>query len=1022
MINFMCHTHLTIKLGPSINFIIGHNGSGKSAVLTALTISLGGKAAATNRGASLKSFIQNGKDQATLIVKIKNQGDNGYRQEEYGDSIIVERQFSRAGSSRFKIKSQAGKIVSTKRGDVDDITDYYGLQIDNPLTVLTQDMARQFLCNSTPAEKYKFFVRGVQLEQLEQDYALVQDQLEAFRATNEEREAYVQELHQELQKALNDYRATSSLSDYMKKLDVYRMKLVWALVVAQERKESHLRRKLQGLQEKIRAAEDEADDARLTFDQATVAMADAEQLFTEAKQERSPILEEQKDVNATREQLKIESSDLLHDQRLARDQVKNIKDKIVRKRTDIDGEERRLEEQNGGGYARRAEELENKRHAAKIADDKTKEHVQKELGLKNNIKQVDDALLSHKTEREPFQIQIEASERQISELRSTNSRDDAYGPKMPQLLRAIQSDQGYKVKPIGPMGNYIHLKKPEWSNILEKFFGNSLNGFIVHHKSDQERLTTIMRQLKCTFPVSIVTERELDYRQHEPDPKFDTVLGVLDIDHPAIINYMILNHNVEQVILIEDMRVAREIMFGERIKNVKACFSFQTNDSTNGERWAYASSGITTTFAEGWTGKPRMKTQVQGLLDHQNKILDQQRQALHQYDGRLSKLREDVEKAKQALTLYKREAHELREAANRAEEDANDLQASLEQGMPQQGRLDQLKKDLQELEDERVKHENIYGQCVVALDAIKAKRQEDFKRTKDLPARIAVANRKVDDVEIRFREVQNVRSNALVKKNELFAAKEELERERDDPDSGLMIAINRVKEIVGQFIAHATEYGDRVPIADNENPTNIKAMYEKIENDINVQEARLGGSAEQLQAAYERAKAKHDQTAQLLQSDKELQTMLMQTLHKRRERWHQFRRHITFRARLNFQHLLSNRAFRGVLRVDHRLRLLDIEVQPDETQAGKGKRAAKTLSGGEKSFSQICLIVALWEAIGAPIRCLDEFDVFMDNVNRDLAMKLLIDAARNSHGQQFILITPQSMSSLAEGTDVKVHK
>ena len=61
-VNFMCHEQLTVTLGPLINFIIGHNGSGKSAVLTALTICLGGKAAATNRGQNLKSFIKEGKE------------------------------------------------------------------------------------------------------------------------------------------------------------------------------------------------------------------------------------------------------------------------------------------------------------------------------------------------------------------------------------------------------------------------------------------------------------------------------------------------------------------------------------------------------------------------------------------------------------------------------------------------------------------------------------------------------------------------------------------------------------------------------------------------------------------------------------------------------------------------------------------------------------------------------------------------------------------------------------------------
>ena len=64
--NFMCHEFLEVPLGPLINFIIGHNGSGKSAILTAITICLGGKATTTNRGQSLKSFIKEGQEWVLL--------------------------------------------------------------------------------------------------------------------------------------------------------------------------------------------------------------------------------------------------------------------------------------------------------------------------------------------------------------------------------------------------------------------------------------------------------------------------------------------------------------------------------------------------------------------------------------------------------------------------------------------------------------------------------------------------------------------------------------------------------------------------------------------------------------------------------------------------------------------------------------------------------------------------------------------------------------------------------------------
>ena len=54
----------------------------------------------------------------------------------------------------------------------------------------------------------------------------------------------------------------------------------------------------------------------------------------------------------------------------------------------------------------------------------------------------------------------------------------------------------------------------------------------------------------------------------------------------------------------------------------------------------------------------------------------------------------------------------------------------------------------------------------------------------------------------------------------------------------------------------------------------------------------------------------------------------------------------------------------------------------------------KTLSGGEKSYSTISLVLALWSQIQPPFRILDEFDVFMDSLNRRIALDQIINYAK----------------------------
>jgi hypothetical protein len=49
-------------------------------------------------------------------------------------------------------------------------------------------------------------------------------------------------------------------------------------------------------------------------------------------------------------------------------------------------------------------------------------------------------------------------------------------------------------------------------------------------------------------------------------------------------------------------------------------------------------------------------------------------------------------------------------------------------------------------------------------------------------------------------------------------------------------------------------------------------------------------------------------------------------VNNRRQRWQQFRSGISVRARVTFTYLLSERKFRGDLKIDHKNALLDIHV------------------------------------------------------------------------------------------------
>jgi chromosome segregation ATPase len=496
-INFMCHEHLTVTLGPLINFIIGHNGSGKSAVLTALTICLGGKATATNRAQNLKSLIKEGKDHASVTVKIKNQGPLAYKPAQYGESIVVERHFSRSGSSGFKLKDVNNKPVTNKKAELEDILDAFSMQIDNPMNVLTQDMARQFLNHSTPKDKYRFFLQGTQLENLSRDYQQIEQSLEVMNSKTEVKETDLGILRHQMESLEKKARRAQQL-ETMRRAEIdLANQAVWAQVQEWEAELQKAVVELENVDNVVKKREKDVEEASELYERADEAHEAAKQTITDVTTEMEPLSQVAAEAKAKFDEVKTQLQQLLLDHRSAKGEVTAKQTTVKGKETDIEQHRHRQAEAENGLYAEKVRELEE----AKIEFEAAKEaYTNHDTGLPELREQFKNAQNNEAAAISKVDKAREDEQRIRSNITKLSGGQrnwiDAYPQprKLQDLLGAI-SRGNFREKPVGPLGKHINLLSSKWGYILEKQFGSNLNGFVVTNKQDQNTLSGLMDRI-----------------------------------------------------------------------------------------------------------------------------------------------------------------------------------------------------------------------------------------------------------------------------------------------------------------------------------------------------------------------------------------------------------------------------------------------------------------------------------------------------------------------------------------------
>uniref|UniRef100_A0A3B1JUU8 Structural maintenance of chromosomes protein 6 n=1 Tax=Astyanax mexicanus TaxID=7994 RepID=A0A3B1JUU8_ASTMX len=868
--NFMCHSLLgPFTFGSNVNFVVGNNGSGKSAILTALIVGLGGKAQTTNRGSSLKGFVKEGESSAEISITLRNR-----------ESITIDLRISSEGLRTYKLKSNTGYLVSSKKEELVSILDHFSIQVDNPVSVLTQEMSKHFLHSKGEGDKYRFFMKATQLEQMKEDYNYIMETKTVTQNTVEKHEEILQDLRRKYKQKEEKYKNLASIDDMQEKLEKLKHQMAWALV-----------RSAAFHRQKTAVRDLERDKEQLLIYGFSLSLS-----ITQS--------------SAADSQARVQQMDHLQSEL----------DALIFQETTL------------------AQQIDQFQQAC--------------TSSKDNLSRM-------RREEQDLQRAVDSKQRDLSALEgSRHGGLRRFGEQMPAFLAAIDEAHRkgqFRKKPVGPLGFCIRLQDADYALAVESCLKALMLAFCCDNYADERVLQALMirsfpqgRRPQIIVSEFIETPYNISNRAVN-HPEFPTVLQALDIDNPVVANCLIDMRGIETVLLIKNSKDARRVMQGGNPpRNCREAFTREGDQvysnryySSDQQRAHYLSRDV----------EQEIRYHFSYLITHE---LHQRIVIWHSMD-RCRKLRLEI--------------NDLRNVEEPQSEDLKPLVTFYTISTY----YNTMSVVMSLLLYMILFYSSVFlfvclGAAVVCVQEELSKSDQEVEKSKHHKKHYEEKRK------THIAQIQTQRNALEEKEQQLQASTEkacEISPERIDIRRTAKSLDTEINHLKRKIITQQEQHGDRDTI--------IREYQESLES--------------------------YNITAQQVKCLKHFTHLLGKIMDTRHDVYTEMRRYLSVRCKYYFDSMLSQRGYTGSMTFNHKTEALSISVQP-----GEGDKAAlsdmRSLSGGERSFSTVCFVLSLWAIAEAPFRCLDEFDVYMDMVNRRISMDMMLKIAASQRYRQFIFLTP----------------
>lgn len=588
--NFMCHSNFEVHLNKNINVFVGLNGSGKSAVLSALTIGLGSKASSTARSTSLKDLVKQGEASATIEITLTNDGFDSFEgditftsnffisiiifllilEDVYGKEITVVRNINaNSGASTYKLKSAKGKVITTSRQDLNKLTMCLNIQVENPVLILNQDAARSFLRECDPKKMYILFLKATQIETIIEKLHACLTQAISSRSQLEHLERSIKQYESEVAVIKDKHERLQSVVRLRRVIVEHKNELAWLNVMKAEAKLTDSQNKLQQVRGQIteiqnmvknkakydKDLKEKIRDLGTEFAGLSAVVNEKDEAATAQRDEFEKKKDELSTIDSNRR-------NLLTRKAVVDENALQLETDIAQRQNNPTNIENLRKENEA-----KVEMLEKKIDDLKlIMNTAQRDHGQFVETLGDQRERIENAKKQHSSTKTQFEI----CNQQIRHLES--SRADAlsaYGPSMSQLVKRLEDmhKKGkFKEMPRGPIGRYIEVPDKKFKQAVETILETVLLSFLVCCDKDRITLTQVFKEFPECSRASIITcafqQTVYDVRNGmvRVNPNVGRVLmDVIKVSDPVVMNCLIDQRRIESIVLVDRTETAIEL-------------------------------------------------------------------------------------------------------------------------------------------------------------------------------------------------------------------------------------------------------------------------------------------------------------------------------------------------------------------------------------------------------------------------------------------------------------------------------